>query len=152
MTKGQASPTSDEGFVTKIQTHGVVSAPFNPLALAIVEGCSLVARTFAGDPGHLKATLLEALRHKEGLVLVDILQPCVSFNPVNTYKWYKERLRPVSPQHDPYDRMKALELAFQWGDAIPVGIIYRSRRPAFEALQPVLRRGTLVGGLAGSKR
>ena len=149
LTKGQASPTSDEGYVTRIQTHGVVSMPFNPLALAIVEGCSLVARTFAGDPAHLKATLLEALRHKDGFALVDILQPCVSFNKVNTYAWYKERVRPVTPEHDPYDRMQALALAFQWGDAIPVGIIFRSRRPCFEARQPVLGLGTLVGRLSG---
>jgi len=144
LTKGQASPTSDEGYVTRIQTHGVVSMPFNPLALAIVEGCSLVARTFAGDPAHLKATLLEALRHKDGFALVDILQPCVSFNKVNTYAWYKERVRPVTPEHDPYDRMQALALAFQWGDAIPIGIIFRSRRPCFESRQPVLGQGTLV--------
>ncbi|OGV60483.1 MAG: 2-oxoacid ferredoxin oxidoreductase [Lentisphaerae bacterium RIFOXYA12_FULL_48_11] len=144
LTKGQASPTSDEGFVTRIQTHGVMSTPFNPLALAIVEGCSMVARTCTGDPVHLKATMLEALRQKEGFVLVDILQPCVSFNQINTYKWYKERMRPIPPEHDPYDRMKALALAFQWGDSIPTGIIYRSRRPSFESRQPVLRQGSLV--------
>lgn len=148
LTKGQASPTSDEGFVTKIQTNGVISMPFNPLALAIVEGCSMVARTFAGDAAHIKATMLEALRNRDGFVLVDILQPCVSFNRVNTYKWYKERIRPVTPEHDPYDRMKALALAFQWGDSIPVGIIYRSRRPGFESRQPALRSQTLIGRLS----
>lgn len=152
LTKGQASPTSDEGFVTGIQTHGVVSAPFNPLALAIVEGCSMVARTFAGDPVHLKATILAALRHKDGFALVDILQPCVSFNKVNTYKWYRERVRPVPPEHDPYDRMKGLALAFQWGDSIPIGVLYRSRRPGFEARQPVLHQGTLVSRLSAPPR
>ena len=96
-----------------------------------------------------KSVLLEALRHKDGFALVDILQPCVSFNKVNTYAWYKERVRPVTPEHDPYDRMQALALAFQWGDAIPVGIIFRSRRPCFEARQPVLGLGTLVGRLSG---
>ena len=111
-----------------------------------------MARTFAGDLAHLKATILEALRQKEGFALVDILQPCVSFNKVNTYKWYKDRVRPVPPDHDPYDRMKALELAFQWGDSIPVGIVYRSRRPGFEARQPVLSSGTLVGRLSGGVR
>lgn len=147
LTKGQASPTSDEGFVTRIQTHGVASIPFNPLALAIVEGCSMVARAFTGDLAQLKATMLEALRHKEGFALVDILQPCVSFNHVNTYKWYKQRVRPITPEHDPYDRMKALDLAFQWGDAIPTGIIYRSRRPSFESRQPVLSVDSLVNSI-----
>jgi 2-oxoglutarate ferredoxin oxidoreductase subunit beta len=108
----------------------------------------MVARTFAGDPVHLKAAILAALRHKEGFALVDILQPCVSFNKVNTYKWYKERVRPVPPEHDPYDRMKGLALAFEWGESIPIGIIYRSRRTSFEVRQPVLHQGTLVSRLS----
>lgn len=147
LTKGQASPTSDQGFVTKIQTQGVVSMPFNPLALAIVEGCSFVARTFAGDPEHLKATIHAALRHKKGFALVDILQPCVTFNRVNTYKWYQRRVQPISAEHDPYDRTQALALAFQWGESIPIGIIYRNRHAGFEERQPVLRSGTLVNQL-----
>jgi len=144
LTKGQASPTSDEGFVTPIQKHGVAILPFNPLALAIVEDAAFVARTFAGDPEHLKATMVDALRCREGFALVDILQPCVSFNRLNTYKWYQERVRPVAPEHNPYDRMQALALALQWGDDIPVGVLYRSHRPGFESRQPVLQAGTLA--------
>ncbi|MCA1808595.1 MAG: hypothetical protein LC725_03920 [Lentisphaerae bacterium] len=71
------------------------------------------------------------------------------FNKVNTFKWYKERVRPVTPEHNPYDRMKALTLALQWGDSIPVGVIYRSRRPSFEVRQPVLHSDTLIGRLSG---
>lgn len=148
LTKGQASPTSDLGFVTKVQPRGVVSRPFNPIAVAIVEDCSFVARTFAGDARHLQETMEAALRHRGGLALVDILQPCVTFNPVNTYQWYRERVKPIPDSHDPYDRARALELAFRWGDEIPIGVFYLSRRPTFEEQQPVLQKGPLVAQFA----
>jgi len=144
LTKGQASPTSDIGFVTKIQTHGVVNPPLNPLAMAIVQDCSLVARTFAGDLEHMGAMMLAALTHRDGFALVDILQPCVSFNKRNTYQWYRERVKRIEDSHDPFDRGKALELAFRWGDEIPIGIIYRSDRGSFESKLPVLKAGPLV--------
>jgi len=149
LTKGQASPTSDLGFVTKVQTHGVISPAFNPIALAVVEDCSFVARSFAGDPQHLQEMMAAALQHKGGFALLDILQPCVTFNKVNTYQWYRERVKRVDPSHDPYDRAKALDLAFKWGDEIPIGILYLSKRPSFEEQQVVLRRGRLVGQFAG---
>ena len=143
LTKGQASPTSDLGFVTKIQTHGVISQPMNPLALAIVEDASFVARSFSGDPEHLLKMMVEALRHQGGFALLDILQPCVSFNKTNTFKWYRDRVRRIADSHDPYDRDAALQSALKWGDEIPIGIIYRSKRASFEAQHPVLSKGTL---------
>ncbi len=143
LTKGQASPTSDPGFVTKVQTHGVISQPMNPLALAIVGDASFVARTFSGNPEHMLGMMVEALRHQGGFTLLDILQPCVSFNKTNTFKWYRDRVRPVADSHDPWDRDKALSLALKWGDEIPTGIIYRSQRASFESKHPVLSKGTL---------
>jgi len=144
LTKGQASPTSDLGFVTKIQTHGVASLPLKPLALAIVEDASFVARSYAGDKEHLLEMMTAALKHKGGFALLDILQPCVTFNKVNTYKWYRERVRKIDASHDPFDRDRALKLALQWGDEIPIGVIYRSKRPSFESQLGVLGKGTLV--------
>lgn len=143
LTKGQASPTSDMGFITKIQTHGVVSIPINPLALAIVGDCSFVARSFAGNQEHLLEMMVAALKCQQGFVLLDILQPCVAFNKVNTYQWYRQRVTPISDQHDPYDRSSALDLAFKWGDEIPIGIIYRSKRAGFESKLSVLADRTL---------
>jgi len=70
LTKGQAAPTSDLGFVTKIQTHGVVSLPLNPLALAIVEDCSWVARSFTGDMKHLQVVQRPRAPHRRGARLV----------------------------------------------------------------------------------
>ena len=148
LTKGQASPTSDPGFTTKIQTHGVIAAPVNPMALAIVEDVSFVARSFSGDRDHLRQMMVAALTHEGGFALLDILQPCISFNKVNTFKWYRERVRPISDSHDPRDRAAALELAFTWGDEIPIGIYYLGSRPSFESQLPVLAKGTLVGQYA----
>lgn len=144
LTKGQASPTSEVGFVTKIQTHGVVNMPFNPLALAIVEEASFVARSFSGDAAHLTRMMVAALQHTGGFALLDILQPCVSFNKLNTFKWYKEHVRPIDAAHDPTDKRAALDLAFTWGEEIPIGILYRSQRASLESQLPVLQRGTLV--------
>jgi len=151
LTKGQASPTSDVGFVTKIQTHGVISAPLNPLALAIVEDASFVARSFAGDGEHLQEMMALALRHKGGFALLDILQGCVSFNKRNTYKWYRERVRHIDDSHDPCDREKALALALKWPttaapdakEEIPIGVLYTGARPSFESRLAPLAAGPL---------
>ena len=148
LTKGQASPTSDVGFNTKVQPHGVFSEPLNPLALAIIEKASFVARSFSGDGEHLKTMMLAALA-ADGFALLDILQPCVTFNRVNTNKWYKQRVRPIDDSHDPTDRAAALELAFRWGDEIPIGVLYKSGRASFESQLPVLKDGPIVGRYAG---
>jgi 2-oxoglutarate ferredoxin oxidoreductase subunit beta len=146
LTKGQASPTTDPGTPTKLQPYGVASQPINPTALAIAEQASFVARSFTGMPDHLAQMMLAAIQH-EGFALLDILQPCVTFNKVNTFKWYQERVRPLPDDHDPFDRARALEVACQWGDEIPLGIIYRNDRPSYESQLPVLRSGPLVGKL-----
>ncbi len=156
LTKGQASPTSELGFMTKIQPHGVISQPVNPMALAIVEDVSFVARSFSGERDHLREMMVAALGHKSGFALLDILQPCISFNKVNTFKWYKDRVKPIAESHDPTDRAAALELAFTGGrsrphsEEIPIGIYYLGGRPSFESQQPVLERGTLVSQYSGN--
>ncbi len=143
LTKGQASPTSDEGFVTKTTLHGA-PVPVSPLALAIVTGAGFVARGFAGDPEHLAELIRQGIKHK-GFSLIDILQPCVSFNRKNTYEWYRERVYKVdSGDYDPEDRMAALEKALEWGDRIPTGVIYRHESPAFEEQFPALAEKSLV--------
>jgi 2-oxoglutarate ferredoxin oxidoreductase subunit beta len=144
LTKGQASPTSELGMVTKVQTHGVVSVPLNPLAIAIVEDCSFVARSFTGARDHLRAMMVAALKHRGGFALLDILQPCPSFNRRNTFAWYKQRVREIDEAHDPTDREAALRLAFTWGDEIPIGIYYRSSRPSFESQLGVLASDPLA--------
>jgi 2-oxoglutarate ferredoxin oxidoreductase subunit beta len=143
LTKGQASPTTAEGTVTKNAPFGVFSEQMNPMALAVALDCSFVARSFAGDPEHLKAIIKEAFNHR-GFCLIDILQPCVSFNKINTFEWYKQRVYHLGPEHDPTDRLKAFERALEWGDRIPLGIIFRNNRPSLEERVPVISELPLV--------
>jgi 2-oxoglutarate ferredoxin oxidoreductase subunit beta len=131
LTKGQASPTSEEGFVTKAQPHGPTAEPFNPIAVAVAMGASFVARGFSGDVDHLAGLVAEAAAHA-GFSLVDILQPCVSFNKVNTFAWFKERCYKLPQDYDPTDFEAAMRKAYEWGDRIPVGVIYRHERHSFE--------------------
>ena len=144
LTKGQASPTSETGFVTKVQPEGVASSPFNPVAVAIALRAGFVARGFAGMVDHLALIIQEAIAHR-GFSLVDILQPCVSFNKVNTFSWYKSRCKELPPDYDPTNWEVAMKTAEEWGENIPVGILYWNNRPAFESHFPALKEGPLVG-------
>jgi 2-oxoglutarate ferredoxin oxidoreductase subunit beta len=144
LTKGQASPTTMEGFVTKAQPEGVASAPFNPIAVAVAMQASFVARGFSGMIEHLAGLIEKAIAH-EGFALIDVLQPCVSFNKVNTFAWYKKRCYTLPDEYDPSDWQAAMQTAVEWGDKIPLGIIYRNQRTSFEKRFSVLQRGPLVG-------
>ncbi len=143
LTKGQASPTSDQGTRSKVQPFGALSEPMNPLALAISLDCSFVARGFAGDPEYLKNLMKAAISHK-GFALLDILQPCVTFNKVNTFKWYRDRVYKLEEEYDPFDRLKAFERALEWGERIPNGIFFKNDREPLEELVPVIREKPLV--------
>jgi 2-oxoglutarate ferredoxin oxidoreductase subunit beta len=143
LTKGQASPTTGEGTVTKNQPFGVFSEQLNPMALAVALDCSFVARGYAADTEHLKMLMNEAVNHK-GFCLVDILQPCVTFNKVNTYEWYRQRVYRLGQDYNPEDREAAFRKAFEWGENIPIGIIYRNRRTTFEERMPVIKEKPLV--------
>lgn len=143
LTKGQASPTSLEGMVTKVQVNGVTSEPLNPVAMAIALDCSFVARGFAGDTEHLKGLIKEAVRH-EGFSIIDILQPCVTFNKINTYEWYKKRVYYLEPEYDPSDRVQAFQRSLEFGEKIPLGVIYRNDRMIFEKRIPVIEDLPLV--------
>ncbi|MFA6004554.1 MAG: thiamine pyrophosphate-dependent enzyme [Elusimicrobiota bacterium] len=133
LTKGQASPTSAPGLKTRIQPAGVILEPFRPLAVALALDCGFVARGYAADKEHLAGLILAGMRHK-GFALIDTLQPCVSFNKVNTYAWYSKRIYKLGPEHDPADRAAAMIKAEEWGDRIPTGIIYEKVRPSYEDL------------------
>jgi len=143
LTKGQASPTSDVGFITKTTPYGAAS-PVNPLGLAIVNGASFVSRGFAGDIDHLSNLIKKGIAHR-GFALIDILQPCVSFNSRNTFQWYKERVYKLEEEkYDPGDKKAALEKALEWGDKIPIGVIYEEKLPVYEDQLPALTKGPLV--------
>ncbi|SFQ00064.1 2-oxoacid:ferredoxin oxidoreductase subunit beta [Caldicoprobacter faecalis] len=140
LTKGQASPTTDLGHVTEVQVAGNINPPLNPVLLAIALGAGFVARAFSGDKEHLTSIMVEAIKHK-GYSLVDILQPCVSFNKVNTFQWYSKRVYKLDESYDPTDKLKAMEKAMEWGDRIPIGIIYREEKPTYCDKIEFLREG-----------
>jgi 2-oxoglutarate ferredoxin oxidoreductase subunit beta len=143
LTKGQASPTTEEGMVTKAQPEGVPAAPFNPVLVAVAMEAGFVARGFSGMEDHLAGLIQKAVRHP-GLALVDILQPCVSFNKVNTYGWYKKRCYELPASYDPRRWDQALEKAREWGERIPLGVLYENTRPTFEAHVPALAAGSVI--------
>lgn len=130
LTKGQASPTTNIGFRTGVQTNGVILEPLNPIALAISMGASFVARSFSGDAEHLKEVMKAAINHK-GYALVDILQPCVSFNKINTFKYYKDRVYYLPEEFDRTDREEAFKRSLEWGDRIPLGIFYQVEKTTY---------------------
>lgn len=129
LTKGQASPTSQKNFKTPVQVGGVILEPFNPLAVAIALKATFVARAYCGNVNQTKEILKQAIAHK-GYALVDIFQPCVTFNKLNTYKWFTENTYYLEDDYDPTDRQQAFARAIE-EDKYPLGIFYidHDRKP-----------------------
>ena len=131
LTKGQAAPTAHKGLKTKLQTDGVFNEPLNPLALAISLNASFVARTFCGDLEGSVALLKQALLHR-GFAILDMFDPCVTYNKVNTYAWYKENTYALEPTHPTNDRVEAFRRALET-DRLPTGVFYKDdSRPTLE--------------------
>ena len=145
LTTGQASPTAEKGMATKSTPHGVIETPVNPLEIALAAGASFVARGFAGDMIHLSGIIAEAIKHK-GFALVDILQPCVTYNKINTYQYYLQRVYKLGADYDPSNKKNALEKASEWEKTgkIPVGILFREERPTYADGLPQIARTPLV--------
>lgn len=142
LTKGQASPTSDFGFITKTTPRGAWE-PLRPLALAVACDCSFVARGFSADVEHLVEIIKSGVQNK-GFSLIEVLQPCVSFNHQNTYDWYRERIYKLGQDYDPMDRVNAFDKALEWGERIPTGVIYRKMRPSYEEQLAAIKEEPLV--------
>ncbi len=137
LTKGQASPTSQVGFTTPVQVHGVQNEPLNPIAMAISLNASFVARAFSGDREKTQEIISSAIEHR-GYALVDILQPCVTYNKVNTYKWFKDNTYYLDDSYDPSDRLEAFRIATHEG-AMALGVLYTSpEKSTFEETLPAL--------------
>jgi len=143
LTKGQASPTSDLGFITGAQPGGTINQPLNPVLTAIAAGAGFVARGFTGHKEQLIDLMVQAISFK-GYALVDILQPCVSFNKVNTFMWYSQRVYDLQ-DYDPSDRAEAMKKAMEFGDRIPLGVLYREEKPTYHERHPALRGAVLAG-------
>lgn len=154
LTTGQASPTSEMGHKTKSTPLGVIERPINPIALALAAGATYVSRGFSGDVKHLGDLIANGIKHR-GFSLVDVLSPCVTYNKINTFDYFRQRLYKLEGSaHDPSNLVSAFEKAQEWGPKIPIGLFYQTDRPTYEELEPALRNGPLVqqpGGLRGKE-
>jgi len=131
LTKGQASPTSQLGFVTPVQVNGVILEPLNPITVAIALNASFVARTSTVDTDQMKMIFKKAIQHK-GYALVDVFHPCVSFNKINTYQWFRENTYYLEKSYDPKNKFDAFKRASET-EKLPLGIFYINRdKPSFE--------------------
>jgi 2-oxoglutarate/2-oxoacid ferredoxin oxidoreductase subunit beta len=147
LTKGQYSPTSERGYISTFSPEGAIEFAINPIALALSAGATFIARASAADPKHMNTVLQAAISHR-GYSIVDCLQPCVTYNKLNTYDWYKQRSYKVDEEDDGYDRTNRDHVwakAQEWGDRIPIGILYEdTERPTYEEQVSALKHGPLV--------
>lgn len=131
LTTGQVAPTADKGYPSKSTPSGIIEVPIDPLSLAITQGATFVAQSFAGDLKHMSEMIKAAFTHK-GFALVNILQPCVTFNKKNTYPYYMQRIYKLNETHNPQDKISALQRAMELHDEkFPLGIIYQSSRKTY---------------------
>lgn len=144
LTTGQTSPRSPHGYVSKSTPEGNMDEPFNPITLAIAAGATFVARGYAGDIPRVAELMKQANAHK-GIAILDILQPCVTFNKLYTHQFYQDNTYQLDDKYDPTDKNAAFAKAQEWGEkSIPMGIFYKSDRQSYESQVPTLKSGTLV--------
>lgn len=144
LTTGQVAPTAIKGFKAKSTPSGIIEVPINPIALAITQGASFVAQGFSGDINNLVSLIEQAVKHK-GFSLLNVFQPCVTFNHQTTYQWYRERIyKLTSENHDTADIKSALEKSMELEEKIPVGVIYQSVRPTYTESLVQLSKSTLA--------
>ena len=144
LTTGQASPTSKTGHRTRTTPRGVFESPVDPLSLALASGASFVARGYAGDVRHLTGLLVDAMTFR-GFALVDVLQPCVSWNRNQTYEFYGERVYKLEDEgYDPTDVAAARERVLEWGERIPIGVFFKKERRVYRENFPFLEGEALV--------
>ncbi|MDF2844841.1 MAG: pyruvate ferredoxin/flavodoxin oxidoreductase, beta subunit [Herbinix sp.] len=140
LTKGQASPTTMEGMVTPAQVHGSMNTPLNPILVAIAGGAGFVARAFSGRKEHLVSIMKQAIEFN-GYAIVDILQPCVSFNKLNTFAFYNQRVYELDETYDPTNKLAALEKSMEFDYKIPIGVIYKEEKDSFHDKNFILKDG-----------
>ncbi len=144
LTTGQTSPTSDKGFTTKSTPTGVIEMPINPIALAIASEATYISRGFSKEMKHLTKLIVDGVGH-EGFALIDVLQPCVTFNRKNTYEWFSERVYKLEETgYDVTNKQAAFLKSLEWNGRIPIGLFYREIRPTYEDELPQIAEAPLV--------
>jgi 2-oxoglutarate ferredoxin oxidoreductase subunit beta len=143
LTTGQVSPTSETGMKTKTSPFGNLEGMLNPMALAMAAGCGFVARGFSGQPKHLVELYKAGIQHK-GFALIDVFSPCVTFNKLNTYQYFRERIYKLEDEeHDTGSFHAAMDKALEWDPKIPIGLLYQNPnpQPSLDTLDPALTTG-----------
>lgn len=144
LTTGQVAPTAQKGFKSKSTPSGILETPINPLALTITSGATFVAQSFAGDAVHSIAMIRAAISHK-GFSIVNILQPCVTFNKINTYQYYLQRVYKLDDSYKKDDLKIAVQKSLEMNEEkFPLGIIYQTSRPTYTDQLPQLSENVLV--------
>lgn len=145
LTTGQSAPTASKGFRSKSTPFGLIESPVNPLALAISQGATFAAQGYASRPPQIKDLIKKAILHK-GFSLVNVLQPCVTFNHINTYDYYDERVYDLQKNYNPKNQTLAIKKAMEATtiEKFPLGILYNVSRPSFHEQLPQLARKTLL--------
>ena len=152
LTTGQASPTTMKDMRTKSTPRGNVEMPINPIALALVSGATYVARGFSGAPDHMASLIAGGIAH-HGFSLIDVFSPCVTYNKLNTYPWFKERVYKLEDEkYDVSNAEAAVQRSFEWGDRIPIGVFYQDEQPTYEDSEPAFKLGPLVHQKLGIDR
>jgi 2-oxoglutarate/2-oxoacid ferredoxin oxidoreductase subunit beta len=153
LTTGQASPTTTKGHKTKSTPRGNVELPINPVALALVSGATYVARGFSGENKHLADLIAGGIAH-HGFSLVDVFSPCVTYNKINTYPWFKQRVYKLEDEkgYNTADMASALRKSFEWDPKIPIGVFYQGEETTYEDTEPALKKGPLVHQALGLEK
>lgn len=128
LTKGQTSPRSGEGFKTKSTPEGSVESTLSPLEIALASGATFVAQSFSSDIKQLTSLIEQGIQH-EGFSLINVFSPCVTFNKVNTYDWFKDHIINLDtiPDYDPSNRALAMSKLMETGSMI-TGLIYQNQQ------------------------
>ncbi len=135
LTKGQTSPRSDAGFKTKSTPMGSVEQPLSSMELALTVGATFVAQSFSTDLKDLTNLIEAGIKH-EGFSLINVFSPCVTYNKVNTYDWFKENLTKLSDieGYDPSNRSMAMQTLME-RDGLVTGLIYQNtERKSYQEL------------------
>jgi len=134
LTQGQTSPTSSRGFVSVSSPFGSQEEALDGPRLAMAAGATFIGRGFSGQISQLANLIKKGIEHK-GLALIEALSPCVTYNKVNTYSWYREHIYNLDedPNYDPHQKSLAWAKVSSQGK-IPIGLIYEESRPSFESL------------------
>lgn len=144
LTTGQASPVTDHDVKTRSTPEGNPDFPLNPVTMAIASGATFVARVYASDMKLLQNLITQANSHK-GFALIDVLQPCETFNKILTHKYYQDNTYYLPENYDPTNKVKAFEISQQFGEkSIACGVIYKEEKETHEEQYQFLKENSLI--------